>query len=156
MLYVAFCTKAHHQTFEKGPWEFVPHVNVLLMVVRTFKIYKNLHVKNYTAPMDVDTATSRAPVCRWTDVTIPHSLSQRIVISLWLASLKRYPAKRSLIVCHICVNRRLKTRSVNGGVFLRHNLKCLVSVRGRRQNTENECSEKVVQQHQYQQTDIVI
>ena len=53
---------------------------------------------------------------------------------------KRCPAKHSLIDWRIYVNRRLKTRSVNGGVFLVHNLKCLVSVCGRRQNTENECS----------------
>ena len=39
----------------------------------------------------------------------------------------------------ICVNRRLETRSVNGGVLLMHNLKCLVSVCGRRQNTAKEC-----------------
>ena len=43
----------------------------------------------------------------------PQSIFQCIVISLWLASLKRYPAKRSLIVCHICV----KTRLVNDGCF---------------------------------------
>ena len=51
-----------------------------------------------------------------------------------------YPAELSLIVGHICVNRRLKTRLVNGGVFLGHYLKCLFSVCGRRQNTENECN----------------
>ena len=46
----------------------------------------------------------------------PHSLFQPIVISLSLGSLKHYPAKRSLIVCRICVNRRLKTRFVNGAL----------------------------------------
>ena len=51
---------------------------------------------------------------------------------------KRCPAKRSLIDWRICVNPRLKPSSVNGGVFLVHNLECLVLVCGRRKNTGNE------------------
>ena len=65
----------------------------------------------------------------------PHSPFQPNVVRLWLAGLL------NAILLNVLWSAgayfiRLKTRSV----FLVHNLKCLVSVCGRRQNTENECS----------------
>ena len=89
----------------------------------------------------VDTAILRAILCRWTDVTFPplfFSAYRSTHVIGWFT--KRCPAKSSLMDWRTCVNRWLKTRSVNGGEFLVHNLKCLVSVGGRRQNTENECN----------------
>ena len=78
-------------------------------------------------------------LCRWADLTFPalsFSAYRSTLVIGWFTKL--CPAKRS----RICVNRRLelKTRLVNNEVFLVQNVKCLVSVYGRKQNTENECT----------------
>ena len=88
----------------------------------------------------VDAAIPHVILCRWADLTFPplsfSAYRSMLVIGRFT---KRCPSKRYLIDWCLCVNRWLKTRSVNGEVFLVYNLKCLVSVCDRRQNTENEC-----------------
>ena len=79
---------------------------------------------------------------RWVDVTIPPPFFSIYRNKLVIDQFRKHcPARRSLIVfSHMSctfVNRQLKTRLVNGGVFFGHSLKCLVSLCGRRQNIEN-------------------
>ena len=86
-----------------------------------------------------NTPILRAVLCRSADVTFPTLSCSAYRTTLVIGQfIKRCLAKRPRIDWRICVNLWLKTGSVNGGVFLVHNLKCLVSVCGRRQNTENE------------------
>ena len=86
---------------------------MMFFISRQLSFVNKLFCCYFSLPL-VDTATHNSVCYIGLMSHLPHSPFQPIVVRLFI---KRCPAKRSLIVWRIRVNRRMKTRPVNGGVF---------------------------------------